>query len=232
VRRSNASPAIRVSPQRTTEHHAERVALWWGEPVEPIQERSTQLVEPGEREPHLRLDSGRPGDATLRGLSRHVVQKRRLADAGVAPEHENMASTRPDLGEHPVQPIALAAAPEQGGPVGLTPVHGHRRRRSTEQQSSEATAGRGCHDPSGGPALSDESGSSMTGADRRACVDDPPPNALPATLTQGHSTSLPTAETSRTSAAISTGVSATGSRTIWPGPDQIMLTRSDSSGSG
>jgi hypothetical protein len=81
---SNLGPMWRCVPLPKAEHRAERVALRWGKPVEPIQERSAQLVEPGERELHLRLDAGRPGDATPRSRSRHVVQKRRLADAGVA----------------------------------------------------------------------------------------------------------------------------------------------------
>jgi hypothetical protein len=64
-----------------SEHDAERIALGLRQAVQPVEERRTQLLNRSEREFHLRLDSGRPGDPELaRGLNR-TFEQRRFADA-------------------------------------------------------------------------------------------------------------------------------------------------------
>ena len=113
-------------PLQETEHNAERLALRWGEPTEVIQERSAQLVEPGERELHLGLDAGGACDAALGCAACQVLQQRGLAYPGFAAEDEYSALASADARHELVERPALAAAALQPEHV-ITLRHGHRR---------------------------------------------------------------------------------------------------------
>jgi len=55
--------------------------------VEPIEHRRTQHLKRGERQFHLRLDTGRPRDQEAARRLHRVLEQRRLADAGLAAKH-------------------------------------------------------------------------------------------------------------------------------------------------
>ena len=65
---------IRSITVTQTERRAKRIALRAGKPVDAIQEGRGQLVQPRERELHLRLDSDRPRDAASRGPLHQILQ--------------------------------------------------------------------------------------------------------------------------------------------------------------
>ena len=96
-----------------TEGGGEGVTLGRGEPVEVVEHRRAQLVEPGERQLHLRLDACRPGDATRRRARRQHVEQRRLADPGLAPQHQDAALPADDRRDEAAQDVALALAAQQ-----------------------------------------------------------------------------------------------------------------------
>jgi hypothetical protein len=69
-------------PGTHAERGPQRLALWSREPLEAVQHRPQQLVQPGEGELHLRLD---PGDASHPAAGRllgQVVQQLEPAAGG------------------------------------------------------------------------------------------------------------------------------------------------------
>ena len=92
-RQADEEPIRRVAVAQT-ERGAERVALRAGKALEAIQERRAQLLQPRERELHLRLDPGRPGDAAPGRVLHQILQQRALADPGLAAQHQRPARTR------------------------------------------------------------------------------------------------------------------------------------------
>jgi len=80
------------------ERRAERVALWSGQAIEPVEERRTQLVQPSEREFHLGLDADRPGGPASGRASQQVAQQRGLANARLAAQHQSPAVAGPRTG--------------------------------------------------------------------------------------------------------------------------------------
>ena len=99
--------AVRGVAGLQTERRAERVALWSGKVIEPIEERRTHLVQPGEREFHLGLDADRPGGTASGRASQQVAQQRGLADARLAAQHQCPAVAGPRTGQQPIQHLAL-----------------------------------------------------------------------------------------------------------------------------
>ncbi len=59
--------------------------------LEAIQHRRQHLVHPGERERHLRLDSGGPRHAATRRLPGQVIEQRRLPHTRLAVHDEDPA---------------------------------------------------------------------------------------------------------------------------------------------
>ena len=118
-RLSTASPTRKRSgglARTQAERRGQRIALRTGQAIEPVQHRRAQLVQPGEGELHLRLGAARPDDTTSRRASLQVVQQRRLADPRLAAQDQNLALTRPGIGQQTIQQIALAAATVQPRP--------------------------------------------------------------------------------------------------------------------
>jgi hypothetical protein len=66
-----------------------------------------------ERHLHLGLDAGDPRDPEGGRLSRTVTEERRLADAGVASEHEDRALAAADVVQHPIEPLALVGTVQE-----------------------------------------------------------------------------------------------------------------------
>src|ERR1700691_573651 len=78
-----------------------------------IQHRSTQLLQPGERQLHLRLDTRRAHQTAGWRLPRDVVQQRRLAHSWLADQHQRPALTSLDGVDEIVESAALAAPARQ-----------------------------------------------------------------------------------------------------------------------
>jgi hypothetical protein len=75
LRQADEEPIRRIAVAQT-ERGAKRIALRAGKALDAIQERRAQLLQPRVRELHLRLDSGRPGDAAPRRVLRQILQQR------------------------------------------------------------------------------------------------------------------------------------------------------------
>jgi hypothetical protein len=73
-----------------------------------IQHWRTQLMQPRERQFHLRLHARRPNYPAPRGPPGQVVQQHGLAHAGFTPHHQCPARTGPHAGSEPVKNVTLA----------------------------------------------------------------------------------------------------------------------------
>ena len=109
--REGNEEAIRCSAVVQPERRPQRVSLRARQPVELAEHRRAQLMQPGERELHLRLNPRDPGDATLRGPLGDVLQQRRLADPRLAAQDLHRALPRTDALQLAVQCLALDASP-------------------------------------------------------------------------------------------------------------------------
>ncbi|HEY6762058.1 MAG TPA: hypothetical protein VI318_21335 [Baekduia sp.] len=114
---------VRRGAGRDAHRDVQRVALRLRQPVEPVQQRRAQPLDPGERQLHLGLDAVEPRDAQPRGLPRGVAQQRRLPDARLAPDDQDGAPACARLREHPVEDLPLAGPAQEGEPV----AEGHER---------------------------------------------------------------------------------------------------------
>ena len=123
--------AVRRRPGTEAERGPQRSALGSRETLEAAQHRRAQLVQPGERELHLRLDPGGAGHSAARGVLDQVVQQRRLANARFAVHHQDPALTRASSFDEPVEHLAFAPPPpelpggslEAGGPASARHRH-------------------------------------------------------------------------------------------------------------
>lgn len=99
-----------------------------GQVVEPVQHPGQQLMQPGVGQLHLGLDAGRAGHPVAGGLSCQVVQQRRLAHAGVAPQHQHAALPALHGREQLVElgTLALPAAQLHRSPARGSPAAGAR----------------------------------------------------------------------------------------------------------
>jgi hypothetical protein len=70
-------------------------------------------MQSGERQLHLGLDAGDPGDAKSGCLSSAVVQEGRLADARLAADDQNRALAATDVVQQAVERLALAGSAQQ-----------------------------------------------------------------------------------------------------------------------
>jgi hypothetical protein len=102
------APHIECGPQR--------VALRIRQMPQSAQERRAQLVEPGERHVHFRLDTRHPRDAAAGRALRQVIQQRGLAGSRLPAQDQDPALACPHIGDQPVQHLALATAATQPAP--------------------------------------------------------------------------------------------------------------------
>ena len=77
--------------------------------IEPIEHRRAQLMQPGEGELHLRLDTGGTVHTAARRLLDQVLQQRRLAHARLATHDQYPAVPRAHSLNQPVERVAFAA---------------------------------------------------------------------------------------------------------------------------
>ena len=70
-------------------------------------------MQPGERELHLRLDTGGTRHTAARRLLDQVLQQRRLAHARLATHHQRPALARANSVDEPVEHVAFAAPAPQ-----------------------------------------------------------------------------------------------------------------------
>ena len=96
-----------------SERDAKRVVLGLRETVHKVEERGTQLLNRRERELHLRLDPGRPGDPKLARSLDRVLEQRRLADARFAMHHQHAAAPAAHAVQQSIEHLPLAFAAEQ-----------------------------------------------------------------------------------------------------------------------
>ena len=100
---------IRCVPSPQPERHAQRVPLRDGKPIEPIQQRCTQLLQRRERKLHLRLHTRSPHrPEPWRGPDR-ALHQRRLANPRLAAYHQHPALSTPHRLKQPAQHPALSA---------------------------------------------------------------------------------------------------------------------------
>jgi hypothetical protein len=104
---------VRCRPSAHAERRAQGIALWSGQMLQTIQDRCAQLLQTGVCELHLRLHTGRAGQATARGLPGQIIQQRRLAHARLTVHHKSPAFTGADGREESVQHIAFGAPADQ-----------------------------------------------------------------------------------------------------------------------
>src|SRR5262249_6706843 len=91
----------------------ERVTLRLGQSLPQIEHRRAELMEACVRELHLVLDPCRSRDATPGSALHDVVQERRLADAGLAADDQDLAVTRSPLLQQPIEDVAFVLATAQ-----------------------------------------------------------------------------------------------------------------------
>jgi hypothetical protein len=103
----------------------QRVLLRLRERVELVEHRRTELMDPGERQLHLRLHARDLRHTESRGLTSGVPEQRRLSDARLAPDYQDGALTLARVCQEPVEYLALAGPVEKPGRKG----GGHGRQR-------------------------------------------------------------------------------------------------------
>ena len=89
--------------------------------------RRQQLMDPGEGQFHLRLDTHSTSHPTARGVLDQVLQQCRLAHARLPAHYQRPALTGANRVQEPVQQVAFAAPTPQLG--WMTPSARHRLRR-------------------------------------------------------------------------------------------------------
>src|SRR2546430_4781774 len=82
-------------------------------------------MQPGEGKLHLRLHACGAHHPKLRRLLDRVLEKRRLAHARLAPQHERLAFACPEGVDEPVEHVAFAAAARQRNAAANWREHGH-----------------------------------------------------------------------------------------------------------
>jgi len=104
---------VRGGPGAQAERCLQRRTLRTRQPVQVIQKRLAQLLQPGERQLHLGLHARGTDHPAARGVPGHVVQQRRLAHPRLARQNQRPALARPDRTDQPVKETEFAAPAPQ-----------------------------------------------------------------------------------------------------------------------
>ena len=96
-----------------SERDAKRLVLGLRVGAPQVEERGTQLLNRCERELHLRLDPGRPGDPKLARSLDRVLEQRRLADARFAVRHQHAAAPAAHAVQQSIERCPLTFAADQ-----------------------------------------------------------------------------------------------------------------------
>ena len=114
-------------PSADPERGPQRIALRHRNLAEMIQERRAQLMQPRERQFHLRLHAHRTGHPAPARPPGQVVQQHGLAHARVTADHQCPALPGPDGLDQPVERVALADPVHQPRHSTRPPGIGHHR---------------------------------------------------------------------------------------------------------
>jgi hypothetical protein len=101
---------LRRRASHQAEHDLKRLAARRRQPVQVGEQRPAELMEGGVRQLALRLGPGHPQHGQITGRRRHVVQQRRLADAGLAEQEQRTAATPAYRAEQPGQRLPFVFA--------------------------------------------------------------------------------------------------------------------------
>ena len=85
------------------EHRRQRIALRTGQPVEVIEHRHAELMQPAVGQLHLRLDARRRRDVPALDPIGHVAQQGALADAGLTAHDNDAAPAGARVRQQPVE---------------------------------------------------------------------------------------------------------------------------------
>jgi hypothetical protein len=96
-------------PVTNAERSPQRIALRHRQTFQVIQHRRQQLMQPGKRKLHLRLNTCGAHHPAARRLVDQVVQQGRLAHARLAAQYQCPALTRANILGEPVEHTAFAA---------------------------------------------------------------------------------------------------------------------------
>ena len=95
------------------ERRAQRGGLRARQPLDRVQHRPQQLVQPGPRELELGVDPARAQHERAAGGRRRVLEQRRLADPGLAADHQHAAGSPAPAREELLDPRPLCLAPDE-----------------------------------------------------------------------------------------------------------------------
>jgi hypothetical protein len=106
---------VRDVTRREAQGDVQRIPLRLRERVELVEYRRTELMDPGERELHLRLHARYLRHTESRGLTSGVPEQRRLSDARLPSDDEDAALTLAHLCQEPGEHFALAGPVKEPG---------------------------------------------------------------------------------------------------------------------
>jgi hypothetical protein len=106
-------------PGPEPERRTERILLRARDAVEPVQQGRTQLVQPREGELRLLLHARRLHDPVAARAPDQVLQQRRLADSGLAPDDQGLTDAVSHAVEKFVELPTLVAPANQHVPESI-----------------------------------------------------------------------------------------------------------------
>jgi hypothetical protein len=106
---------VRHLTGREAQGDIQRVLLRLRERVELVEQRRAELMDPGERQLHLRLHARDLRDAESRRMTSGVPEQRRLSDARLASDDQHGALPLAPLCQEPVERLALAGPVQKSG---------------------------------------------------------------------------------------------------------------------
>ncbi len=130
---------VRRAPRTQTERDGQRITLRTGKATEMPHHRHAQLVQPGERQLHLRLDASSPRDLTSCRAPHQVLHQRGLADPRLAAQDQHLTLTSPGACHQPIQRLALATPATQPAPRIAARHHHHRADHGARLCSARVT---------------------------------------------------------------------------------------------
>ncbi len=104
---------VRRRARAHAERGPQRLQLRTRQHAQPVQQRRAQLMQPGERQLHLRLHARHPQHPAPGRLPGQVLQQRRLAHPRLAVHHQHPALTGTHRLDQPVQHAALGTPVRQ-----------------------------------------------------------------------------------------------------------------------
>ena len=135
-RRQPDQEPVRWRAVHQPERRLQRLPLRPGQPIQPAQKRHQQLVQPGEPQPHLRLDPGHPGQLHVNSLPGRPLQQHRLADARLPPQHQRPTQPVPERRQHSLQCGSLRSPVQQLANRSVLPPWPRRASRPGPTQSA------------------------------------------------------------------------------------------------